>query len=201
MKYLTLLSRLAEKDFKNKIDFIYSTNGSMINFTFFNKHSRNIIVKRKGLLDKGYYIYSDFNSRYDKPIKVNDKPINTQPYLADKIVSFLEYYEYYDFVDKVERSKPTRRNLNPETIKGTTKTTELEYESKALLRKYKEITYKYQEYSIDSDYDSLILRDRETGAIGVKPVKDLSVDIILETEQELKKRLRKQIHKNTTVDK
>ncbi|WNM51048.1 hypothetical protein Alsa3_CDS0179 [Staphylococcus phage Alsa_3] len=184
MKYLTLLNRLAEKDFKNKIDFIYSTNGSMINFTFFNKHSRNIIVKRKGLLDKGYYIYSDFNSRYDKPIKVNDKPINTQPYLADKIVSFLEYYEYYDFVDKVGRSKPTRRFINLETIKGTAGTLELEYE-------YKSVASKYTEYNIDSDYDSLILRDTKTGAIGVKPVKDLNVDLILESEQELRKEFKK----------
>lgn len=184
MKYLTLLNRLAEKDFKNKIDFIYSVNGSTINFTFFKGFTHKITVKRKGLIDKGYYIYSDFNGRYDSPIKVNDKPFHTQTYLAHKIVSFLEYYEYYDFVDKVERSKPTHRNVSLETTKGTTKSIELEYE-------YKSVLSKYREYSLNDDYDSLIIRDRETGALGVRPVKDLTVEFILESEQELKKKIKK----------
>lgn len=191
MKYLTLLTKLSEKKFNKEIDFICSTEGSTINFTFFKECTHNITVKRKGLLDKGYYIYSDFNGRYDSPIKVNDKPFHTQTYLAHKIEHFITYYEYYDFVDKVERFKPTRRSLNIETTKGTTKSIELEYEYKALLRKYKEIANKYQEYSIESDYDSLILRDKKTGAIGVRPVKDLTVEFILESEQELKKEIKK----------
>lgn len=191
MKYLDLLDRLSELKLKNGVDFIYSVNGSTIDFTFFKGFTHKVTVKRKGLIDKVYYIYSDFNGRYDSPIKVNDKPFHTQTYLAHKIKHFITYYEYYDFVDKVERFKPTRRNLNIETVKGTTKSMKLEYEYKALLRKYREIANKYQEYSIESDYDSLILRDKKTGAIGVRPVKDLTVEFILETEQELRKKIKK----------
>lgn len=191
MKYLDLLHRLSELKLKNSIDFIYSVNGSTINFTFFKGFTHKVTVKRKGLIDKGYYIYSDFNGRYDSPIKVNDKPFHTQTYLAQKIKHFITYYEYYDFIDKVESSKPTHRNLNIETVKGTTKSMELEYEYKALLRKYREIANKYQEYSIESDYDSLILRDKKTGAIGVRPVKDLTVEFILESKQELRKEIKK----------